>query len=295
MVGVLYFYDVINTQLFCINFNISMKQFFLLILFFSSFVYSCPTIAQDQIDKNHYLDNTTRDLSSVAKWAKNFGRGSYDKLYEYFVTNRSTLHEVITYMTIDGVAYNWHFYDSGLFTAERSDNSRKTLSGQWGAVNSENIKIYAQWLERPNEILFYESQTNNIFSQIQPEQASVSKTPSKPPITSTNPSKANILKTQIALGLDTRTTGGSYYDWRYKPEKCRHCHGSGIVKVCWNCEKRGYRYCWYCGGKQYNRDGSVCINCAGKGVVTCPYCRGKVSNFKCLHWFIPTWDALSGK
>jgi hypothetical protein len=30
-------------------------------------------------------------------------------------------------------------------------------------------------------------------------------------------------------------------------------------------------------------------------VVTCPYCRGKVSNFKCLHWFIPTWDALSGK
>ena len=178
---------------------------------------------------------------------------------------------------------------------ERADNSKKMFRGEWGAVNSDQIKFNAQSLERPNEILYYESQTDHLFTQEQNEQVPVSKTPTRTPVPANKSQSTKVnQKTSYTIAeemarVDPKTKTGNLRDWRYFPSKCIYCYGSGIVKECKHCEKRGYRYCWDCGGKQYNRNGSVCINCAGKGVVTCSDCKGKIYNFKCLHWVMTSF------
>ena len=270
-----------------------MKSFLFLIISFYCFTY--PSIGQNQINRAHYLDNTTKNLASVAKWLKNLGQGSQDKFYEYFILNQKNLHHIKkTNIEMDGILHDWDFYDSGLIEIKKAGDSKKTYVGEWGAINADHVKFHVQSQDRESEILFYESQTGKLFIQIQSEQSSSKITQNqteagnlKPPL-----NKDDLRKKRIAAGIDIKTTEGNLSDWRWRPDKCLQCKGSGIVKVCWNCEKRGYRYCFSCSGKRYERNGTVCINCAGQGVVTCQYCRGQIFDFKCQHWFILTFDAL---
>jgi Leucine-rich repeat (LRR) protein len=70
---------------------------------------------------------------------------------------------------------------------------------------------------------------------------------------------------------------------KVNPKDCINCEGTGIVKVCKTCNKRGRVHCNQCSGKGYTRDGRTCLNCSGTGIQTCKSCGGKIYNIKCLH------------
>ena len=63
---------------------------------------------------------------------------------------------------------------------------------------------------------------------------------------------------------------------------CIRCEGTGVVKVCPICYKRGHVHCKNCKGTGYNYN-KACIECAGKGIVKCYSCRGSIYNIKCRH------------
>lgn len=269
-----------------------MKNFLFIIISFTFFIP--PINGQDLINRSHYLDNTTRDLTSVAKWLKNSGRGMFDQFYENFMSNRSNLHRIRKTVEMEGVSYNWDFYDSGLLEIKKADNSKTTHLGEWGAINADHIKFHAQSQDKKSEILFYESQTEHLFIQIQNQQSYDNSNINTSKQESTNQSlnESVLRKKRIAAGIDIKSTEGNLSDWRWRPDKCIECKGSGIIKECWNCEKQGYRECFFCNGRQYNKNGTICTRCAGKGVQTCKYCNGKVYNFRCQHWFIVSLESL---
>jgi hypothetical protein len=68
-----------------------------------------------------------------------------------------------------------------------------------------------------------------------------------------------------------------------KADKCLNCRGTGIVKVCTICSKRGRVHCRNCNGTGYDSNFRVCLNCSGKGITTCHACNGKIYNIKCQH------------
>lgn len=70
---------------------------------------------------------------------------------------------------------------------------------------------------------------------------------------------------------------------KVRAKDCINCNGTGIVKVCKSCNKRGRVHCTQCSGKGYTRDGRTCLNCSGTGIQTCRSCGGKIYNIKCLH------------
>ena len=70
---------------------------------------------------------------------------------------------------------------------------------------------------------------------------------------------------------------------KVSPKDCINCEGTGIVKVCRICNKKGRIHCKQCNGKGYTREGRTCLNCSGTGIQTCNSCGGKIYNIKCLH------------
>ena len=70
---------------------------------------------------------------------------------------------------------------------------------------------------------------------------------------------------------------------KVNPKNCINCNGTGIVKVCKICNKKGRIHCKQCNGKGYTREGKTCLNCSGTGIQTCNSCGGKIYNIKCLH------------
>jgi tetratricopeptide (TPR) repeat protein len=69
------------------------------------------------------------------------------------------------------------------------------------------------------------------------------------------------------------------------PKDCFNCNGTGVVKICKSCNKKGRVYCRECGGKGYapRENGRRCLNCSGTGIQVCPACNGKIYNIKCRH------------
>jgi uncharacterized protein (TIGR02145 family) len=90
----------------------------------------------------------------------------------------------------------------------------------------------------------------------------------------------NILQEEMnkALSFVTKSTLGTV-----KSSDCYRCKGTGIVKVCPICSKRGKVHCKECKGSGYDANYRKCLNCSGSGITRCHACNGKIYNIKCQH------------
>jgi hypothetical protein len=90
----------------------------------------------------------------------------------------------------------------------------------------------------------------------------------------------NILQEEMnkAISFATKSTLGTV-----KSSDCYRCKGTGIVKVCPICSKRGKVHCKECKGSGFDRNYRKCLNCSGSGITRCHACNGKIYNIKCQH------------
>jgi hypothetical protein len=290
-----------------------------IILIYLFLIFSLKIIAQD----NNSTDNINskiinNDLTCVANFLKKNNAISQED-YNKVVNNKETVNHLGTNLELDKKSVILHFFKTGSFFIENTENKKTLFDGIWGCLNNNNFIVKAPSKEN-GDVFYFNSETgemntvknkfdSKIVTEVKDEPIpfeSVKKGTTyddfyEKPKKSNNSSNvesnkeptkwASKLGEEVLSKLDMDKMGKEMgkilkRDLSGKPgvaKGCISCHGTGIVKICPICNKTGKKHCRSCNGNRYTRDGRTCLACSGTGIVICDGCKGKIYNIKCLH------------
>jgi len=128
-----------------------MKAKFLILLFLSmSFLNT--SIAQD--------NKSTKDLTCVANFLKRIGAMNLDD-YNKFINNKQSVTHLGTKIDLDHKEVYLHFFNSGSFFIETTENKKTLFDGVWTSLNNNNFKVEAPSVIN-KDVFYFNSETGEM-------------------------------------------------------------------------------------------------------------------------------------